>query len=282
MLAGTGIAGWWQLEAWRHEQADDAAQRADRDPVPLADVLGPDDPFANEDDGVPVQVEGRYAPTAQQFLVSGRVQDDRTGYWLLSPLLVDGTAPVAALLVVRGWHRRRRDAAGRSPPGDVTETGVLAPGEQGSADVAADRVVEAVRIPALVNVVDTDLYSAFLVRTGGSPGPGLEPVTPPAPTRAGRRDCATWRTRCSGGCSGPSRCSCGGGSATDERSVASAGECSAAEVPGHRVDRRHLRRLRRGRLDRQACSPTPTPRGRPSATTRPRCRRCTGSCTCCC
>ena len=30
VLAGTGLAGWWQLDAWRHEQADDAAQRADR------------------------------------------------------------------------------------------------------------------------------------------------------------------------------------------------------------------------------------------------------------
>ena len=56
---------------------------------------------------------------------------------------------------------------------------MLAPGEEGSADVGADRVVEAVRIPALVNAVDTDLYSAFLIRTGGSPDPGLEPVTPP-------------------------------------------------------------------------------------------------------
>jgi surfeit locus 1 family protein len=49
VLAGTGTAGWWQLDAWRHEQADDVAQRAARDPVPLADVLGPDEAFAGED-----------------------------------------------------------------------------------------------------------------------------------------------------------------------------------------------------------------------------------------
>jgi surfeit locus 1 family protein len=179
VLVGTGVAGWWQLEAWRHEQADDAAGRADREPVALADVLGPDDPLANEDDGVPVEVHGRYGPTEQQFLVSDRAEGGEDGYWVLSPLLVDGITPPSALLVVRGWTTH----AGTLPPvpaGDVTETGVLAPGEEGSADVGPDRVVEAVRIPALVNAVDTDLYSAFLVRTGDSPGPGLEPVTPPA------------------------------------------------------------------------------------------------------
>ena len=97
---------------------------------------------------------------------------------MLSPLLVDGTAPPSALLVVRGWTTDA-DALPPVPVGDVTETGVLEPGEEGSADVGPDRVIESVRIPALVNVVDTDLYSAFLVRTGGSPGQGLEPVTPP-------------------------------------------------------------------------------------------------------
>ena len=177
VLAGTGTAGWWQLEAWRHEQADDAAQRAGRDPVPLADVLGPDEAFAGEDEGVPVEVEGRYAPASQQFLVSGREQDGRDGFWVLSPLRVDGTDPPSALLVVRGWTADR--SVPPVPAGAVTETGVLQPGEEGSGTVGADRVVDAVRIPALVNAVDGDLYSAFLISTGTS-GPGLEPVTPPA------------------------------------------------------------------------------------------------------
>jgi surfeit locus 1 family protein len=65
------------------------------------------------------------------------------------------------------------------PVGPVTETGVLQPGEEGSTTVDADRVVDAVRIPALVNAVDGDLYSAFLVSTGAGAA-GLRPVTPPA------------------------------------------------------------------------------------------------------
>jgi surfeit locus 1 family protein len=126
---------------------------------------------------VPVEVEGRYAPASQQFLVAGREHDGRDGFWVLSPLLVDGTAPPSALLVVRGW------TADPTPPpvpvGPVTETGVLQPGEEGSTTVDADRVVDAVRIPALVNAVDGDLYSAFLVSTGAGAA-GLRPVTPPA------------------------------------------------------------------------------------------------------
>ncbi len=178
VLAGTGLAGWWQLDAWRAEQRNDAAERIDREPVPLADVLGPDDPLANEDDGVPVEVRGTYAPTGQQFLVSGRTDGDQEGYWVLSPLEITGTDPVSALLVVRGWVASDADLP-PVPSGPVRETGVLEAGEEGSADVGADRVIEAVRIPSLVNEVDTDLYGAYLVST--SPQDGLEPVAPPTP-----------------------------------------------------------------------------------------------------
>jgi len=176
VLVGTGAAGWWQLQAWRHEQVDEAAARVDRRPVPLADVIGPDDPITNEDVGVPVEVEGRYAPS-EQFLVSGRTDGGRVGFWVLSPLLVEGTVPSSALLVVRGWT----GDPGPLPPvpaGKVTETGVLQPGEEGSGELGPGRVVDAVRIPALVNELDTDLYSGFLVRTG-PPEPGLQEVPPP-------------------------------------------------------------------------------------------------------
>ncbi len=177
VLAGTVLAGWWQLDAWRDAQRDDAAERAGRDPVPLDDVLGPDDPLANEDDGVPVEVVGTYAPREQQFLVSGRTDEGRDGYWVLSPLRVAGTSPASALLVVRGWVAD----AGRLPPvpaGEVRETGVLTPGEEGSGALQAGRVVDAVRIPALVNAVDTDLYGAFLI-SAPPPPPGMQPVQPP-------------------------------------------------------------------------------------------------------
>jgi len=177
VLAGTGTAGWWQLQAWRYEQADDASRRASLDPVPLGEVLGPDEPFTGADDGRPVLAQGRYASSDQQFLVSGRPEQGQTGYWVLSPLWIDGLEPPSALLVVRGWTAE----AASLPPvpgGQVTVTGILKPGEEGSGEPDGDRVIEAVRIPAIVNQLDGDVYSGFLLRTG-PPDPGLRPVTPP-------------------------------------------------------------------------------------------------------
>lgn len=181
VLLGTGLMGWWQLEVWLGEQADDVAERAVRSPVPLAEVLGPDEALANEDVGVPVVVEGRYASVGEQFLVTGRELDGRRGYWALSPLRVEGTG--SSLLVVRGWTR---DGSGLPPvpTGPVRETGVLQPGQEGSGAVSPERMVQAVRIPALVAAVDRDLYGAYLLRS--APGPadpasGLQPVPPPEP-----------------------------------------------------------------------------------------------------
>lgn len=176
VLVGTGVAGWWQWQAWQAEQRQDAAARADRDPVPLADVLGADEPLANEDDGIPVEVTGTYAPDDEQLLVSGREVDGRSGSWVLTPLLVSGSD--SALLVVRGWTPEPE--APPPPPGEVRETGVLTPSEPGSGEVRADGTVDAVRVPALVDEVGTDLYDAFLVRTGDG-ADGLVPVDPVAP-----------------------------------------------------------------------------------------------------
>jgi len=177
VLVGTGVAGGWQWQAWRSAQRNDAAERMTRDPVPLTEALGPDEPLANEDDGVAVDVAGTYAPRADQFLVSGRTLAGEAGYWVLSPLVVAGTKPPAAVLVARGWTSQRTLPA--VPADEVRETGVLAAGEEGSGTVGADRVVASVRLPALVGEVDTDLFGGYLVRTTRPAPPGLAAIEPP-------------------------------------------------------------------------------------------------------
>lgn len=176
VVAGTAVAGWWQLDAWRAQRVDEVADRSGRAPVGLADVLQPDAALTGEDVGVPVRVAGAYAPRDAQFLVSGRELDGASGYWVLSPLRV---ASGSSLLVVRGWQ----PGTGMPPvpAGPVDETGVLLPGEEGAADVGPDRVVASVRIPALVGETGTDLYGAFLLRTRADPvDPArLAPVPPP-------------------------------------------------------------------------------------------------------
>ncbi len=179
VVAATGLLGWWQLDAWRAVQANDVADRLDRGPVALAAVLGRDDPLTGQDVGVPVVVEGRYAPAGEQFLVSGRELDGVEGFWVLSPLRVAGAG--SSLLVVRGWAAAG-DELPPVPSGSVRETGVLLPGEEGSGAVSAGRVVTSVRVPALVGEVRGDLYGAYLLRTDTSAADpaSLEPVPPPA------------------------------------------------------------------------------------------------------
>lgn len=201
VLAGTAAMGWWQLGMWRAAQADEVAERLTRSPVALGRVLGPDDALGNDDVGVPVVVAGRYAPAAEQFLVSGRELAGRDGFWVLSPLRVAATG--SRLLVVRGWTSDG-SALPPLPVGPVRVGGVLQPGEEGSGTVSAGRVVDAVRIPALVAAVDGDLYGAYLLRTptsgaaasgaaasgtaasgtatsGTHPAGGLAAVPPPRP-----------------------------------------------------------------------------------------------------
>lgn len=186
-LLATGLMGWWQLDVWRAERADDAAARLAGPAVPLGDVLGPDEAPANQDLGVPVVAAGRYLPAEQQFLVAGRDDAGADGYWVLSPLAVDATGSI--VLVVRGWTADISSLP-PVPAGPVRETGVLQPGEEGSGVVSQGRVVDAVRIPALAGEVDRDLYGAYLLRTAaptGDPATGLRPVSPPRPD-------ASWST----------------------------------------------------------------------------------------
>ncbi|MBA2739757.1 MAG: SURF1 family protein [Nocardioidaceae bacterium] len=180
VLLGTALLGWWQWDAWRSEQADNATELLGRSPVALSDALGPDDPPAGEDIGIPVVAEGRYAPADEQFLVPRRNTDGKAGYWVLSPLRIEETG--SSLLVVRGWTAQASPLP-PVPTGPVRETGVLQPGEEGSGTVSPERMVAAVRIPALVGQTGGDLYGAFLLRMQpryADPAAGrLEPVPPP-------------------------------------------------------------------------------------------------------
>lgn len=187
-VSAMSYAGYWQLDAWRQSQADDRAAKAQRDPVVLSSLLGPDDPITAEADGAAVLIEGRWAPAEDQFLVTGRVPGRS---WVVSPLLVDGTQ--SAVLVVRGSS----DASDLPPltTGTVRVTGVVAASEPFSTAVTGKRQIEALNVSVLVGSVPYDLYSVYVVRTAQSPpDPArLEPVAvslPEASWTAGARNLA--------------------------------------------------------------------------------------------
>ena len=147
------------------------------EPVPLADVLGPDDPFPADRVGQPVTVAGTWLPDAT-VLVSGRAHEGEDGYWVVTPLRVDGDG--VALAVVRGWTADADDVP-PAPTGEAELVGWLQPPEGTGAadDDPTDDVFPQLRTADLVQRVDGDLYGAYAVAeepTAGLEQADLEPL----------------------------------------------------------------------------------------------------------
>ena len=153
-------------------------------PVALSTLLAPHTSFPGDASGRLVTATGRYA--AGQVLVAGRLLNGASGYWLVTPLTVQGggTFPV-----VRGWTPT--PVAPPPPAQAITVTASLAPGEAPSTGVHPAGQLGSVDLARLVNTWPGDLFNAFgfaqgeKVYEGGaevSPGGGAE-VSPGALTR---------------------------------------------------------------------------------------------------
>lgn len=161
------LAGLWQLGVYGDRQALSAEQRSTQVPIPIDEVLGPDDAFTAEADARSVRVEGEYS--GQTLLVDG---DADTEPWLVSPLQ---TATGSAVLVVRG----RADGATAPPAGEVTVTGSLLPSQARENDPDPDDELEpSLHIARLVAEVETDLYSGYVVAAEQRPQEDLTAVLP--------------------------------------------------------------------------------------------------------
>ncbi len=171
-LVCVGIAvglGLWQYGAWQAHREAEAADLTDVAPVPMTDVLGPDDPFPAPYVGQPVTVSGTWVPAGTVY-VSGREHDGREGYWAVTPVTVAGSD--AAVPVVRGWTATVEDAP-TPPTGPAEVEGWLQPGE-GTGQVdddPTDDVLPQLRLADVIQHVDQDLYGAYVVSS--APGPGL-------------------------------------------------------------------------------------------------------------
>ena len=114
-VAAAALLGVWQLDAWQTRRADEARDLTRADPVALSSVMGPDDPFPGRSVGQPVTLEGDWLATGTVF-VSGREQDGRDGYWMVTPLAIGGPDAAGAARRPRlggrpGAARRRRRRA---------------------------------------------------------------------------------------------------------------------------------------------------------------------------
>jgi len=169
LVAATVVLGMWQLDAWQTRRADEARDLTHADPVALTELMGPDDPFPGRSVGQPVELDGSWVPDATVF-VSGREQDGREGYWMVTPLAIGG-ADAPALPVVLGWVADPAQAP-EAPTGEQQLVGWLqAPEGTGDRDDDPnDDVLPQLRIADLVQRVDQDLYSAYAVAQDGVAG----------------------------------------------------------------------------------------------------------------
>ncbi len=171
VAAAAGL-GLWQLHVWEAARSSASRDLSAQAPVALSRVLGPDDVLTNADPGRPVRFTGSWLG-ADTMYVSGRRSGGQTGYWVVTPVQVGRSA----VPVVRGWSARP-DAA--PPQGSARITGWLQPSEgTGVVDEnPQDDVLPELRIASMVQHVDVDLYSAYVVsRTADS---GLRAVGSPS------------------------------------------------------------------------------------------------------
>lgn len=175
VCVATGM-GLWQYDAWQQRRAAERVDLTQADPVPMSDVLGPDDPFPTAGLGRPVEVRGSFLEEGS-VLVSGRDGEDGSeGYWLVTPLSV-GAPGSPAVPVVRGWVREGSTLAEQPEPptGEVDVVGWLQPpestgsatrdAEDGDTGDTSDGVVPALRVADLIQLLapDQDLYGAYVV-----------------------------------------------------------------------------------------------------------------------
>ncbi len=158
LVGVAGRLGLWQYDAWQAQRDAEARDLSGVAPVPLAEVMGSDDPFPAPDLGRPVEVSGEWLDGG--FWVAGREHDGEDGFWAVTPLRVDD----AAVLVVRGWAAQP-DAGLLAAHGRAAVTGWLQAPEGSMATDAdpADDVFPEIRVADAVQRVDVDLFSAYVV-----------------------------------------------------------------------------------------------------------------------
>jgi cytochrome oxidase assembly protein ShyY1 len=175
-VAATTWLGFWQLSAWQYARAAEARDLRDADLMAMTSAMGPDDPFPGQYVGQPVELRGRWMPASTTY-VSDRVVGGERGYWVVTPVLVEG-GKGSALPVVRGWSPRPEAGA---VAGGVDLSGWLQPSEgTGLPDPdPGDDVLPEMRIASLTQRVEADLYSGFVVARDATSGTtGLASVSP--------------------------------------------------------------------------------------------------------
>lgn len=177
------LLGLWQLDRNEQRAARNAVVEANEDatPVPIDDLIAPDDTVTDTLEWRQVTVRGTY-DTDRQLRLRLRPVDGRRGVHALVPLVTtDGTE----ILVNRGFVPGADDVPIADPPrGTVTVTGRLRPSEsdRGLGGDLQDGAIRHLDIAVLADEWRTPMYQAWLQVSDESP-PAEQPLEPlPDPT----------------------------------------------------------------------------------------------------
>ena len=218
IAAVMSVMGVWQLEVYQSKTAAATAKRAEGAPVALQSLFSIDEGLPAKAVGRRVTVSGTWGPASDQLFITDRRQGDRDGFWVVTPVMLDttnspgsapstpgstpataaGSAGAGAVMVVRGWVASVSDPAVRAPSGPVQLSGAVAASEaqDASGDAANGRVLQSLRIPTIVHMVDYRIYDAFVVLasidsgTTPQPAPAVVPAPAPPTDHAGLRNVA--------------------------------------------------------------------------------------------
>jgi cytochrome oxidase assembly protein ShyY1 len=162
IAAAIGL-GLWQLNAWHIHRVDAASDISHDKPVGLLSLMTGDSPFPGRSVGQPVSLGGTWLPDSTLYVENEYVHG-KNGYWVVTPVIVDGTK--SAIPVVRGWSPKPH---AETISGHVTLTGWLEPTDDGGVDSNPDDdIIPTLQIATVVQYVDEDLFSAYVVANGAS------------------------------------------------------------------------------------------------------------------
>lgn len=167
--------GLWQLGVYDQRQESARADKNDVPRVELAEIWSADAPFTSTQDMRPVRITGEFLPSDEQFWAVNKTLDEQEGVWLVAPVLVDD----ALLMIVRGWQPEIGEFP-EVPAGEVTFDAALMPSEDSAVGWNADkRTIGAVRVPAMINVYEQELWSGFALSQDESLAANLDLVPLP-------------------------------------------------------------------------------------------------------
>ncbi len=191
LAAGMVTAGLWQLRVYQHQGVQAAARRAAEPPVPLTEVAPVGGPV-RDGYGRTVTFHGSYE-AAHQVLVP--VTDRTDAYRVVTLLRQEDGSAVA---VVRGVVTESRVVRGGRPPltppevappleEPQTQSGILLPSEEASAEPGEPEEMGAIRVPQLAQQWPGPLVEGFVtLAPAEANAQGLEPAVVALPEARGR------------------------------------------------------------------------------------------------